>query len=63
MITRIEIEIEIGMTVETIQQTTTGIEIEVSLTLDMEEVEEENIKDLEQVKETLTGMNSAITVT
>ena len=63
MITRTEIEIEIGMTVETIQQTTTGIEIEVSLTLDMEEVEEENIKDLEQVKETLTGMNSVITVT
>ena len=63
MITGIEIEIEIGMTVETIQQKTTGIEIEVSLTLDMEEVEEENIKDLEQVKETLTGMNSAINVT
>ena len=62
MITRIEIEIEIGMTVETIQQTTIGIEIVVSLILDMEEVEEENIKDLEQVKETLTGMNSAITV-
>ena len=51
------------MIVETIQQTATGIEIEVSLTLNMEEVEEENIKDLEQVKETLTGMNFVITVT
>ena len=28
-----------------------------------QKVEEENIKDLEQVKETLTGMNSVITVT
>ena len=54
---------EIGMTVETIQQTTTGIGIEVSLTLDMEEVEEENITDLEQVKEILTRMNSVIIVT
>ena len=52
------------MTVETIQQTTTGIEIEVSLTLEMgRKVEEENIKDLEQVKETLTRMDSVITVT
>ena len=59
----IGIEMEIGMTVETIQQTTTGIGIEVSLTLDMEEVEEENITDLEQVKEILTRMNSVIIVT
>ena len=51
------------MTLETIQQTTTGIEIELSLTLEIERVEEENLKDLEQVKETLTGMNSVITVT
>ena len=63
MITRIDSRVEIGMTVETIQQTPTGIEIEVSLTLEMEEVEEENIKDLEQVKETWTRMNSVITVT
>ena len=48
------------MIVETSQQTTTGIEIEVSITLEMEE---ENIKDLEQVKETLTTLHSVITVT
>ena len=63
MITGIEVEIEIGMTVETIQQTTTGIEIEISLTLGMGKVKEENFKDLEQVKETLTRMDSVITVT
>ena len=43
MITRTEIEIEIGMTVKTIQQTIT----------EMEEVKEENTKDLEQVKDTM----------
>ena len=48
------------MIVETTQQTTTVIEIEVSITLEMEE---ENIKDLEQVKETLTTLNSVTTVT
>ena len=48
------------MTVDTIQQTATGIEIEVGLTPEMEEVKEENTKDLEQVKDTLTGMNSVI---
>ena len=52
-------EVEIGMIVETI----TGIEIETSLALEMKEMEEENIKDLEQVKETLTILNSVITVT
>ena len=64
MITRteIEIEIEIGMTIRD-HSTTTGIEIEVGLTLDMEEVKEENTKDLKQVKDTLTGMNSVTTVT
>ena len=61
MIAETEVEIEIGMTVEAIQQTTTGIEV--SLTLEMEELEEENIKGLGQVKETLTRMDSVITVT
>ena len=51
------------MTVETIQQTTTGIEIEVGLTPEMEEVKAYNTKDLEQIKDTLKGMNSVITVT
>ena len=37
-------EVEIGMTVETIQQTPSGIEIEVSLTLEMEEVKKKTSK-------------------
>ena len=40
-------KIEIEMTLETIQQTTTGIEIKVGLTPEMEEVKEQNTKDLE----------------
>ena len=46
-----------------IVETTTEIEIVVSLTLEIKEMEEEKIKDLEQVKETLTTLNSVIIVT
>ena len=63
----IRIEIEIEMTVETITgievEVTVEIEIEINLTQEMEEMEEEINKDLEQVKETLTKMNSVTTVT
>ena len=63
MITRTDTKIEIELTLETIQQTTTGIEIEVGLTPEMEEVKEENTKELEQAKNTLTGISSVTTMT
>ena len=66
--TRIEIEIE--GTVETTTEikevemiAEIEIDIEIGLTQSMKEIEERTNKDLEQVKDTLTTMNSVTTVT
>ena len=80
--TEIEIEIDPTVGVETIQETTTEMEIEITTTgieveivetiveIEVEvekdlipEKEEETNQDLDQVKDTLTEMNSAITAT
>ena len=62
--TEVEIEITtIGIEVE-IVETIVEIEIEAEVEIDLiPEKEEETNQDLDQVKDTLTGMNSAITAT
>ena len=56
-----EIEITTGIEVEIVE---TIVEIEVEVELDLiPEKEEETNQDLDQVKDILTGMNSAITAT